>query len=69
MTPLLLVNMMADCFDCIVDDVGSCAVEESVELDGFDSIPFIIGSNIVNRDGSSVVVLDDDIVCEEGTTD
>lgn len=62
MTPLLLVNMMADCFDCVGNGGGGGREAE------VDSTPFIIGSNNVNRDGSSVVVLPDAVHCG-GATD
>jgi hypothetical protein len=51
---LLLLNIIADCFG-----------RETEAID-VDSVPVIIGSNNVNKDGSSVVVFVDDVVCGNG---
>ncbi len=54
MTPLLLLKIIADCFDW-----GSGGAE-------VDSDSFIIGSSNVSKDGSSVFVFVEDVVCGNG---
>ncbi len=57
MTPLLLLKIIADCFDC---GSGGAEVAE------VDSDSFIIGSNNVSKDGSSVFVFVEDVVGGNG---